>query len=202
MPTLATFDDAPGATVDPRVQAVVFTNETGHLADTRYPVGIRIGELAQRFDAADNIGTTNLLKYYQAGWPSGYDPNQNVFRRKSANPSANGEPLLPIVVYRQQVTNAAFPKVSGDVTQITPLIERIPWTPPAPLSTAIFVPDLLYAGRYENPGLGNGSVMIYVRDLQPVILGGAYRYFVVRFKANREIDQIIPAGDVTLPDSL
>jgi hypothetical protein len=35
--------------------------------------------------------------------------------------------------------------------------------------------------------------------LQPVIAGATYRYFVVRFKATREIDQIIPAGEVTLP---
>jgi hypothetical protein len=201
MPPVTTFDDAPGATVDPRVCAVVFTNDAGAFADTQYPVGIRIGELAQRFDAAENIGTTNPVKYYQAGASSGFDPNQNTFRRKSRDPAINGQALLPIVVYRQQVTNAAFPKVSGDIAQVTPLIERIPWTPPEPASSAIYIPDRLIAARWEYVGNDNGAVFLYVRDLQPVILGATYRYFVVRFNAQHEIAQIIPAGEVTLPGS-
>jgi hypothetical protein len=57
----------------------------------------------------------------------------------------------------------------------------------------------MIAGRYENPGNDNGMVVLYVRDLQPVLFGATYRYFVVRFNAQREIDQIIPAGEVTLP---
>jgi hypothetical protein len=162
-------------------------------------VGIRIGDLPQRFDAADNIGTTDPLKYYQAGWSTGFDPNQNTFRRRSSNAAINGQALLPIVVYRQQVANAAFPKVSGDIAQVTPLIERIAWTPPEPGSTAIYIPDRLIAGRWERSDNENGSVFIYVRDTQPFLVGATYRYFVVRFNAQREIDQIIPAGEVTLP---
>ena len=41
---------------------------------------------------------------------------------------------------------------------------------------------------------------IYLRDQQPVLLGARYRYFVVRFKpVNREVDYIIPAGEVEIP---
>jgi hypothetical protein len=35
--------------------------------------------------------------------------------------------------------------------------------------------------------------------LQPVQLGAKYRYFVMRFNDQREIQEIIPAGDVELP---
>jgi hypothetical protein len=60
-------------------------------------------------------GTTNFVQYPPTNFLGSLppDPNLNVFHRLSANPQANGDPLLPIVAYRQQVTNANFPRVSG-----------------------------------------------------------------------------------------
>jgi hypothetical protein len=36
-------------------------------------------------------------------------------------------------------------------------------------------------------------------DTQPVISSARYRYFLVRFNAKREPEEIIPVGDVDIP---
>ena len=40
---------------------------------------------------------------------------------------------------------------------------------------------------------------LYLRDQQPVQLGAAYQYFVMRLNDQRDISEIIPAGIVTIP---
>jgi hypothetical protein len=40
---------------------------------------------------------------------------------------------------------------------------------------------------------------LYLRDQQPVIAGARYAYYIVRFNAKREVQEIIPAGEVELP---
>jgi hypothetical protein len=62
----------------------------------------------------------------------------------------------------------------------------------------VTIPDRLFAGftEYHAPLY---HYYFYLRDLQPVQLGAAYRYFVVHFNDQREIQEIIPAGDVELP---
>jgi hypothetical protein len=194
LPNVEAFDD--------RVKVVVFTNsQNNKLEDRRYPVGIRIGQFPQAQDPDRMIGTTNFIKYYRSETTSS-DPNHHIFFRQSSNPARNGEPLLPIVVYRQQVTNALFPKVSGDVAQVSPMVERIPWQSFEAFNDpfTLIIPDRLLATRFEFvPGLPNGATYLYLRDQQPVLLGARYRYFVVRFKANREVDYIIPAGEVEIP---
>ena len=189
-------------TFDSRVMAVVFTNlQNGRLDDRRYPVGIRIGQLPNALDAIENVGDTNYAYYYRHESVSS-DPNSHIFKRQTPNPERSGELLLPIVVYRQQVTNALFPKVSGDVAQVSPLIERVPWSTFNFLGDAfkVFILDRLIATRFEfDRGLPNGAYYMYLRDQQPVLLGARYRYFAVRFKANREVDYIIPAGEVEIP---
>ncbi len=187
---------------DARVKVVLFTNaENGRLEDRRYPVGLRIGQLPNLLDPISSVGTTNYAYYYRDATVS-IDPNSHVFKRQTTNPERAGEPLLPIVVYRQQVTNALFPKVSGDVSQVSPMIERLPWSTINLVgqSFSVAIPDRLIATRFEfGDGLPNGAYYLYLRDQQPVVLGARYRYFVVRFKANREMDYIIPAGEVEVP---
>ena len=92
-------------------------------SDTVYPVGIRIGDYFGGLNvAAGSPGTDPSNVYFtyfvNAGFVSSnsaaaYDIQQRIFHRHSSNPTRNGEPLLPIVVYRQQVPNAQFPKVTG-----------------------------------------------------------------------------------------
>src|ERR1019366_7854030 len=134
LPPAAPFDDAPAdAALDlaPRVSAVLFTDFNGHIADSRYPVGIRFAQLGTPYFNG-NVSNTNLAVYNVypgfAGAPSLIDPNGLVFQRLSNDPTRRGVRLLPIVVYRQQVANTNYPKVSGNLTQVTPLLERVPWS--------------------------------------------------------------------------
>ena len=47
------------------------------------------------------------------------------------------------------------------------------------------------------PGAGASPVHgMYLLDTQPVVLGARYRYLLVRFKEDREIDQVIPTNEV------
>ena len=187
---------------DERVKAVVFTNsENNKLEDRRYPVGIRIGQFPIRLDASETSGTSDFIKYYRSPETSS-DPNHHIFFRHTTDPARNGEPLLPIVVYRQQVTNSFFLRVSGDVAQVSPMLERIPWQANAVVNDpfALIIPDRLLATRSEPSLIPRFQITyLYLRDQQPVLLGARYRYFVVRFKANREVDYIIPAGEVEIP---
>lgn len=210
LPAVQNFDDIqpPGyGPYNPRVAAVLlFTNNQ---IDQLYPVGIRIGNLKGLSNIPNTIGTTNLVSY-QVPLITGIavlppppivNPDNLIFSRASQDPTRNGQSLLPIVVYRQQVTNAAFPRVSGNLTQVTPLIETLPHSAvPIPGAAAVDVTiyDRLIGAGYEVVKDITGY-FLYLRDQQPVILGASYQYFVVRLDEKREVAEIIPAGTVTLP---
>lgn len=187
---------------DSRVVTKLFTNNVdGRLRDRRHPVGIRIGELPGALDESETVGQTNYVTYFRR-LGENTDPNSYIFKRQTPNPGRSGEPLLPIVVYRQQVTNALFPRVSGDIMQVSPMIEQLPWARFNLVRdfTTVVILDRLIAKQFEfGPERPNGAGYLYLRDQQPVLLGARYRYFVVRFKTNREVDYIIPAGEVEIP---
>jgi hypothetical protein len=210
LPPVTHFDDNNDST-NYRVAAVILRDPDFGI-DPRYPVGIRIGDLTNysllniSFPGF-NVYTTNFFNY-QPGNVNEIDPTHFLFTRTSHNPEQNGQPLLPIVVYRQQVTNSVFPKVSGSLIQVTPLMERLPWKyfPPfngiasAGNRTVIF--DLLIAATSESVGQGNSisvGYFMYLRDQQPVMVGACYHYFVMRMNEKHEIAEIIDAGTVTIP---
>ena len=203
----ATASGDPPSVISPRVAATVFYDSDGVAPNPRYPIGVRIGELGVPGPSGvsslpnDNALTEHADEYLQynagsinSGNEGPTDPNTGVFRARGG--SRPGQLLLPIVVYREQLTNALFPRVSGAIVQVTPLIERIPWM--INVNRQVTIPDRLFAGtiEYHAP---NYYYYFYLRDLQPVQLGAKYRYFVMRFNDQREIQEIFPAGDVELP---
>jgi hypothetical protein len=130
-------------------------------------------------------------------FPPLVDPNEAVYK------NADGESLLPFVLYRFQVPNAEYPQVSGDIYQVSPMMESI-------------------ASRLENfPGFGITAYQNYdpfvflasnttrgepqwfdllVKDTQPVISGAEYRYLLVRFDpVSKEIAEIIPTNTLVIP---
>jgi len=209
LPPVLDFDGGVASPViSPRVAATVFYDSDGVAPNPRYPVGVRIGELGVP-DASGVLGHPNdnaltehaaeYLNYNPAesrfsSFIVQHDPNTGVFRSLAS--AHLGQPLLPFVVYREQLTNSLFPYAAGGIVQVTPLIERIPWT--VDTNQVVTIPDRLFAGftEFHDPLY---HYYFYVRDLQPVQLGAAYRYFVVRFNDQREIQEIVPAGDVALP---
>jgi|GEM_PF-882484 len=213
LPPAKSFDeDVPASALSwfgPRVSAALLRDTSGVL-DSHYPVGIRIGDLSTLYFLQSlnwNVNTTNFASYRIVAPAIPLDPKNLVFQRLSADPTCRGDLLLPIVVYRQQVTNAAFPRVSGNLTQVTPLIEKIPWqyypgiSGIAYIPPQVVIPDRLIAFGYEyNPNNGDQfQNSMFVRDQQPVILGASYQYFVVRLNDKREVAETIPAGTVTIP---
>lgn len=217
LPPAKGFDEDLFATTNgaflPRVSAVLLRNPNLQL-DFRYPVGIRIGEFGPIPASPETIGTTNLITYVVPSVGSRItfiappaDPHTLVFTRKSQDPTRKGELLLPIVVYRQQVANTNFPQVSGALTQVTPLLERIPYSTVAcptcePDGTFVTIYDRLLGAGLEVDRERNGAeYFLYLRDQQPVIIGAAYQYFVVRLNAQHEISEVIPAGTVTIPSN-
>jgi hypothetical protein len=210
LPPVNLFDDTNVSSLPPaflpRVQAVVFYNGNDQF-DQTYPVGVRIGDTSQLNSTPYNIGTTNFLTY-QVIAPSGIiplppgpaiNPNTLIFRRLSANPSRNGESLLPIALYRQQVVNTNFPRVSGHLTQVSPLLEQLAYGVTSDGSVyTVTIYDRLIAGGGEVLS-DQYRQFLYLRDQQPVLLGASYQYFVARFNDQHEISEIIPAGIVTIP---
>lgn len=119
------------------------------------------------------------------------NPGHHVFQ------NAAGDSLLPVVLYRYQVPSALFPKVSGDVVQVSPLMEKIVTrteVDAATNETTTRIHDpyvLLYAPTPSMVVAG-----LYLLDTQPVVVGAKYAYLVVRFDAYGEVAEVIPTGEV------
>jgi len=187
--------------------SLIYSNFTGFL-DARYPVGIQIGTFSRlsgyNYQITYNNGNTNLASYTILGPQVPPDPNSLVLTAISADPARNGQPLLPIVVYRQQVANTNFPHVTGNLVQCSPLLERIPYHLDLHLGNASYITiedRLIAAAEYFDPS-GQNEIpisVLYLRDQQPVIHGATYQYYVVRFTDKREIDEVIPTNPVFVP---
>ena len=209
LPDITAFDNpAPDSLppIYPRVAAVLmyyYDAQSFQRLDRHYPVGVRFAELARSLGPTTTVGTTNQIQYTLGPQPSDaplIDPNGFVFKRLSTDPARQNQPLLPIVLYRQQVANAAFPRVSGNVVQVSPLLESIPWHQQGTLPNAVFItiPDKLITVNYETAN-DQTRTFFYLRDQQPVVAGARYRYFVLRMDDHREIVETINAGEVEIP---
>ncbi len=161
----------------------------------RYPVGVVIG-----------VGPAPFFAYASGLTNNDYLPGQPPTRYLIK--TADGRPLLPAVLYRMQVTNALFPRVSGDMVQCSPLIETIPWFNPClsgtfdgPCTVSRIRDPLIRAIYYAfiGPEVTTYGFSIVLLDTQPVISGASYRYSLVRFDNKREPDTIIPCGEVDVP---
>ncbi len=116
------------------------------------------------------------------------DPISYLFTNKA------GEKLFPLVVYRYQFGNVFFPKVSGDLVQVTPLMEKIAYAvendPSLGTSAVIYDPFILVtSGTIAGDQKSN---LIWLLDTQPVISGARYAYLLVRFDAYGEIKDVSP----------
>ncbi len=129
------------------------------------------------------------------------DPTNHIVK------SVSGESLFPLVVYRFQETNQVFPsKVSGDLVQVTPMMETIAYTVGVDQqlgsSALIYDPfiDVFSSSWLPLPDQGSavGRNGIVLLDTQPVVLGARYRYLLVRFGENREILEVIPTEPVDI----
>jgi hypothetical protein len=123
-----------------------------------------------------------------------YDPMSGLLTNNM------GEIIFPVAMYRYQVPNVNYPTVSGDVIQVSPLMENIAYqvtgVPGQTINTIIQDPFLVGTTA---PNGQNNNLYLWIKDTQPQISGARYKYLLVRFKANREIDQIIQSNEVEVP---
>jgi len=172
-------------------QAILISNTNLY---PRYPVGVVIG------------GGRTVLDDYLLNLQNPdhipVQPPSSVLTR-----TLTGETALPCVLYRMQVANALFPRVSGDIIQVSPLIETIAWHNPCLFGEgpcfASYIRDPLIRPLYFQE-LSTGDTFFWrfnlcLLDTQPVISGARYRYFLVHFNEKREPDRIYPCGEVDIP---
>ncbi len=122
-----------------------------------------------------------------------------------------GEVLLPAVLYRQQIPSEKWPAVSGQVIQVSPMIEKIAYNTVNPIgalpTTIIRDPyiGLHWRSRIQvlDQNVPNNWLDLLLLDTQPVVKGAKYRYTLVRFDAGTgEIAESIDAGELLIPEDL
>ena len=102
---------------------------------------------------------------------------------------------MNFALYRYQVPNLYFPTVSGDLVQVSPLINRVRTGPYLTTQEGLYDPFLeLLENPQRLPLYG-----LYVKDTQGAIRGARYVYVLVRFKENGEIDRCIPTNELEIP---
>lgn len=189
----------------PLVRAVVGPGCSGD--SNGVPVGVRIGVMpwSDSFQCAGRVGGPVLLAVRESGAAiADLDPTGWILGEVKGSPPRPGARLLPIVLYREQVTNAVFPRVSGDLVQVSPMIERIAWgtTTLGNDRRAIWMLDphvvMRPAPNFGQAGFG-AALEMFLGDTHPVISGARYRYWLARFGSNGEAESIVPAGEVEIP---
>ncbi|MBL9140218.1 MAG: hypothetical protein JNK85_30395 [Verrucomicrobiales bacterium] len=159
------------------------------LPDGLYPgIGLRLGVFAGA--------------YLPAKTPIASRPTQLVGQMDPATllyTNRSGSGPLPLAVYRVQVAGPEFPQVSGDLIQVTPLIESIAheFTLENQVRvTVVHDPYVRVGPNVESPHLVGQEGALYLLDTQPVIVGARYVYLVVRFQSNGEILEVFPSNVV------
>jgi hypothetical protein len=155
-----------------------------------------------------NLGTWSATNASIAAGSSFFHARPQVLRDVT-DPTAffqtniSGSSALPLTLYRYQVPSARFPKVSGDLIQASPLVERVAfqqtYTNGVPYAV-IHDPFVVYEGYRINFASTSVSLIAgYLKDTTPVIRGARYRYLIARFQSDGEIAEVIPTNEIEIP---
>lgn len=109
---------------------------------------------------------------------------------------------LPAVLYRQQLANDAWPVVSGDVVQVSPLVSRVLWSdvprapdgPPNDASKSFMRDPFIGVEIHDDDH--DDRAELYLLDTTPRTVGAKYRYWLVRF------DELTGSPDYVVPATL
>ncbi|MCC5808197.1 MAG: fibronectin type III domain-containing protein [Opitutales bacterium] len=129
--------------------------------------------------------------------PASVNPSLMFYRR------VEGTSLVPFALYRYQVPNGEWAEVSGDIYQVTPLIENIATrigTLPN-IGNVLEVHDPYFFLVPAEAPTGNPELYfhLFVKDTQPVTKGADYRYLLVRYAPNGEVAGAQRLGPVSAP---
>lgn len=112
---------------------------------------------------------------------------------------SDGRSLLPFVLYRQQQRlNDADAGVSPKVVQVSPLVEKLQILQGEHelAGPTTILADPFLRGVVEELAGESAVVALYFLDTQPARRLSSYRYNFLRFKANGEVDDVVPVGPV------
>ncbi len=173
--------------------------------------GVRIGEYA---DTAIGANTT-VVKVDQNGGghpvqvafniSSQRDPEHYLYTHDAVAAAEPDEPIpgcvFPVALYRVQIANSNFASVSGDIVQVSPLMEKIAQYDNGPNTR---VTDAFIAILHESDSPLTGTAAnfdhdIFLLDRQPVLKGATYKYLLVRFSPTKEIERVIVTNTVDVP---
>ncbi|MBK8038404.1 MAG: hypothetical protein IPK22_14920 [Verrucomicrobiaceae bacterium] len=176
---------------------------------------VRIGEYE---DPAFNGGTT--ITHVEQGGNGGIgnssvgiyfnksgtiDLEQSLYTNDLVGNAESDEPIpgliLPVALYRVQVPNTNFATVSGDIVQVSPMMEKIAQVVSGP-NKVITDPFIAILHQSDSPLTGTAAHYdhdIFLLDRQPVIKGATYKYLLVRFGPTKEIERVIVTNTVDVP---
>jgi hypothetical protein len=101
------------------------------------------------------------------------------------------------------VPSAKFPNVSGDLVQVTPLVEEIAheWadaTAQFPAAHTV-IHDPWVVAQVDQTG-PNPVATLWLVDRHPVVKGASYEYYVVFYDATtHEVRAVMPTNTVDIP---
>ena len=163
------------------------------------------GQTGTRIDYPDN---NNPLQVRTYAIPTAKDLEEHLYRNDAV---ALAEPkeaipglILPLALYRVQVPNLYFPNVPGDVVQVSPMMEKVAqhkYVSGGPVTEVTdpfisILPDTV-TGLPRTVGASDQDILLM--DRQPVIKGARYKYLLVRFGPDKEIERVIATNDVDVP---
>jgi hypothetical protein len=179
----------------------------------RWIPGVKIGEVALPSEGI-KIPVAAFSANYSLGPLTigfGWSVN-NVFELGVTNPlvsitkDANGKSLLPAVLYRTQIPNTFFPRVSGDLIQVTPQMSGVAHTAHPGSPENCFVTDP-FVYPYEAHAFATSNNVtsdlffrgLFLVDTQPRLIAATYAYLLVRFNEYGEVRDVLPCGTYTEP---
>lgn len=179
-------DGGPDALWPARPSPQLNSSFTMPVAGDASDAGIIIGGLPEG-TTVEQVGNTVRL------WPS--FNLWDYLRREKGRPERR---LLPCVVYRYQLPNAQFPKVSGDVSQVAPLLKNIAARSETLVPTgggAAKTYTVVYDPYFKFHATQR---LIWLNVPQPKIAFAKYRYLMVLFRDDGEIDSVVPTSTFTM----
>ncbi|MDZ8119014.1 hypothetical protein [Pontiella agarivorans] len=143
-------------------------------------IGIQIG----------SIPVSLMLKPPSKSGISIYDPGDPSAYLYT---NADGETVFPCALYRIQVDSPQYPNVSGDVVQVSVLMEALAWGQGT--NESLIYDPFVAAARTST----NDDWDLYLLDTHPMVYGASYRYLLVRFGPDGEMLKIYNVGTVSIP---
>ena len=183
-----------------------------------FPVGIKIGSVPLtpgKFNisravlgataAATAMQSSGILSFLGTSGTTNWDTY--LAPMESAYPGAGVVRTVPVVLYRQQVTayagavngSAGLSTPNAETIQVSPLVTNLSTTLSTISGSAHTYLTDADVGVLSNAAGTAADIVLW--DTTPLAENATYHYYLVRFNPEGEMDQIIHAGEITIPES-